>query len=507
MSDCKKQKTTVMNDFDRLRDFILSCPTVPKESPAIKAALSGLDTELKRMERDAKLKRKFSMNTTSNNNNTTTTTTTNQQQQSISSIMKQQQQHNTVKGQQHDMTMKEEEEANTTTTNDNESLEEDWQDVSNPNDEVEKNKLEDTNELGNRLSQLAVTEIAKHGTKVDTPLAAIALALHAVLVSTGIGFVCTGIPEDETQGKKMKKKGGFAAPIRALPKSQFLPSQWDTPQKSGIALRYRRNENGSSAVLRVVVAAMDSDDTSTIQISLIPGSSVVEEEGPKVSFRIDDHLNLESFRTALKKGGVPPSLHYKALSKLFTDVCRTLDIGGSLLESAAAAGGDHQYRSNEKSSSSLPYTDATILQQPVSSLRLPNNNRPNNMEDSDNYYNPYETPTIRVFDNNTGGHFAGDLRPAGFFNQNDNLGGGNLMGPNHPMLRGGSNVNNPMNGGGFGMRPRFDPIGPPGGPQDLFDPQNPNNNDRRLRRPPPGGLGNPNHDHARPPNNFNNDNM
>jgi len=453
----KKQKI-LTTDFDRLREYIQSCPTVAKESPAITAALSGLDTELKRMDRDAKLKRKFSMNSSIRSSVTHGSRITKEEKSTP-------------------MVMTHTEDGKHQQVAEDESEFLDWQDVttsllSKPDDECSA--------LGSRLAQLAVLEIASHGTRVQTPLAAIALALHAALISIDVGFVCIGLPDHQP------KKGGFAAPIRALPKSQFLPLKWDT-SPTHIALRYRRKED--SMVLRVTWIENMGEDLPCIQISLVPAAATNEEE-PKVSFVVDDHLNLESFRTAFKKeGGVAPSLHYKALSTLLTNVCRTLDIGS--------------LPTDNPEKSPLPYMDATVLPLPAAAsdtLRLPSrqNNRNNPV------YNPYETPTLRVFDNSrSDGHFASDIRPGFVGNHNDMImGGGNLMGPNHPMFHGGRP--GPNIAGGFGMRPRFDPVGPPGGPQDLFDPQNMHNN---RRRPPKGGFGEPNPDHARPPNNFNNNNM
>jgi hypothetical protein len=65
------QKTTEEEEFDILRSYILACTDLPKESRAIHAALLGLDTEVKRMERDAKLKRKFTQNSTTKATTTT----------------------------------------------------------------------------------------------------------------------------------------------------------------------------------------------------------------------------------------------------------------------------------------------------------------------------------------------------------------------------------------------------------------------------------------------------
>lgn len=95
------------------------------------------------------------------------------------------------------------------------------------------------------------------------------------------------------------------------------------------------------------------------------------------------------------------------------------------------------------------------------------------------------------------GDFAGDLGPANGLDPLRRLGpnsGGSLMGPNHPMFRGGG-MTGVGDGSGFGMRPRFDPFGPPGGPQEI-DPNNPG----RPPRMRPGGAGEPNPDLLMPPN-------
>lgn len=431
MPNSSKKAKTQKDDFDLLRQHIVSCPTVPKESPAVAAALSGLDTAWKRMERDAKLKRKFtntaidpSAKVKSQSQQESIKTTTYHQRQEPKAV-------------------------------DDDILEE-WQDISTEKDD-------ECSSLGNRLSQAAVSEIARRDIKVRTPLAAIALAIHAALVSEEVGFICTGLPEKKT-------KGGFAAPVRPLTSEQFLPSNWDCSNTDEIGLRYRKEGSMLLRVVRVIV-----DDTETVKITLGPQ----EEEG--LSFPAESHLNLESFSKALKKDGkVAPALHYKALPTLLTNLCRIFDVG-----------------SLEKSSS-LPYMDTTVLP-PVTNdpLRM-STSKQNNKPYSTGHYNPHETPTLAIFNQpRPGGDFSSDLHPPGLrgIEGNDGM-SGNLLGPNHPMFQGGPSI-----GGGLGMRPRFDPIGPPGGPQDL----NPHNNKNHpLRRPPPGGLGGPNPDHARPPKDLGN---
>ena len=123
-------------------------------------------------------------------------------------------------------------------------------------------------------------------------------------------------------------------------------------------------------------------------------------------------------------------------------------------------------------------------------------------------YDQHETPNIRDLqpEHRRPGDFDRDLMPGGDVGDADP--GGNLMGPNHPTFGG------PPIGGGYGMRPRFDPFGPPGGPTDPrnldpnrnnVDPNDPRNPQLPRRpRPPPGGTGEPNPDHERPPNDLNN---
>lgn len=108
----------------------------------------------------------------------------------------------------------------------------------------------------------------------------------------------------------------------------------------------------------------------------------------------------------------------------------------------------------------------------------------------------------------TGGDFAGDLNPnPDPLRIGGGLPAGNLMGPDHPMFAGGPGQRpldfNPSDPAGFGMRPRFDPFGPPGGPQEVWpDPNNPNNPMGGPRGRPQGG--NPNPDHLPPPNSLGN---
>lgn len=463
-------KTTEEAEIDALRKYIVACPDVPKESRAIHAALQGLDTEVKRMERDTKLKRKFA-SSQAETASKAETKMENQKLDTKSAAVGA----STTSG-------TSENSSNATNSNtpasDDELME--WQDVAT---NKEAGSL-----LGSRVAQLAVANMAQHGTTVKTPLAAISLALHAALSTDVLGFRCTGIPEAKTFK-------GFAPPIRELPKTQFVPPKWDDDTNE-IRLRYRKAAVGSVALSCVLRQSSDNDNQ--VQVSVTP-TKTNEPPSELLEFKMDDHVNLASFQKALaKEGSVLPALHYKALATLLTNFVNTFDLG-SIGEAESTA----------PDKKSLPYADPNVIcivpphpsmMQPGNDpLRMPSRRPVPPAGERNPYgeYNPHENPSIQVFQPNRG-DFAGDLHPPG---RPDFLGGGggNLMGPDHPMFNGGRAG---IGGGGFGMRPRFDPMGPPGGPQ---DPNNPSNLQQPLRRrPPPGGLGEPNPDHARPPNNLNN---
>jgi hypothetical protein len=454
-------KTTEEEEFDTLRSYILACTDLPKESRAIRAALQGLDTELQRMERDAKLKRKFSQNNTTKEK--ATIKMENEKTRSPETTVADPTKNNMP----------------TSASDDDELM--DWQDVEATNKEAAGSSV-----LGTQLAQMAVAIMAQHGTTVTTPLAAISLALHATLCTDTLGFRCTGVLD--TAAPK-----GFAAPIRELPKTQFVPPKWDA-NATEIRLRYRKAAVGSVALCVV--------HDGNVQVSMTP-TNTNEPSSQSLTFAMDNHINLASFEKAKKKeASVLPALHYKALATLLTNFCNTFDLGS--IREGNDANAEQQ----------LPYFDSTVVppQPPSAPLRMPptsNNDllripsRRNVPPDGSDpmRYNPYDTPTIQVFQPaGMRGDFAGDLQPPGpdFMGP----GGGNLMGPGHPMFTGGGDPNMIPGNSGFGMRPRFDPVGPPGGPQDPL--RQPGRGRGRGPRLPPGGLGDPNPDHARPPNNLGN---
>ena len=445
-------------EFKRLKAYIRKCPEVPLQSRAVQVALASLDLELSRMERDAKLKRKFTASASANG----TTTTTKASNATIK-----------IENEQ----LPESAGTSSTTTqqytdNDDELMAE-WQDVAQEPKSI----------LGARLAQLAVGAMSQHQVSVKTPLAALALALHAALGTPILGFACTGVPENPASSK------GFAPPIRELPKGQFMPHKWHEQQSvDQIRLRYRKTAVGSV----ILTVTLGKDQPKQVHVCVKPANST-EPPSHELVFNLDDHVNLESFQRVLQKdGSVLPALHYKDLSTFLTNFANSVDMGPIRDSSDAVP-------------DQLPYMDATAVPPQtfndplrIRPSTLPDNQLPTNSPYDIPGNSPYATPTIDVFGiaRPQRGDFAGDLHPPGIGDFMGN--GGTLMGPNHPMFGRGGGIG--PSGGGYGMRPRFDPFGPPGGPQD----PNPDIPQPPTRRPPPGGIGDPNPDHLRPPNNLNN---
>jgi hypothetical protein len=458
----KKPKTE--DEYKAVKRYLLECPHVRSDHPAIKAALEGVNKEQARQERDLKLQMKFAQVS----KQTTTTSPTSSISDDVVVV------------------------ASTSTAFPDEIMESDWQDVA---DTTKTGGDEDdgTSFLGRELAKIAIEAISSHKVKVKSPVTSIALVIHASMRSDLLEFACTGIPEDETKNK------GFAAPVRELPKSQFLPPGWDASNNS-VTLRYRKNGTGATKLL---VSQVEEDTTNKIQVQLIPASSK-EPPTQTLTFSIKDHINLDSWSAALKSSpNVTPSLHYKFLPLLLTNFCRTYDLGSVMEEETMP-----------------PYVDNTI---PVASLPSGSNSNATPIFKSD-----FVIPTVpnvpdiantgridkpwqdgrgvpatldQAFPMNyrhfPGGDFADDLNPGGLrdplrMTGRDRM-GGNLMGPGHPQFMGGGPAGGMMGGPGS-MQPRFDPMHPPG--IDIGNDANP----RRTNRP--SRTGEPNPDHLPPPNSF-----
>lgn len=291
-----------------------------------------------------------------------------------------------------------------------------------------------------------------------------------------------------------------------------------------------------------------------------------------MTFPLGRYVNLDGYKAAKAKvagGSVAPCLFYIALSELlhrFVTMFESVLRRRNLPETPALS-----------SSSSLPlgYTNIMTMDDGINCCNNSSNAMvapPPTMDDDKGITThsiiPHVDggdglvvgpPRIVVGDDTTlfpppnccgGGDFESDLLPSGLPSPSvvlpSNLllpgggGGGNSggsqVGPNHPMFRrafGDDDDDNYYYGGNFslpggiggrcggggtdmGMRPRFDPYGPPGGPTEPG--RGPNFPGRgggggRLGRggfgrggrgrgggfPPPGGFGTPNNDHMTPP--------
>lgn len=451
----KKAKTTSENDdFETVKRYLLECPHVPSDNPAIKVALEGIEKEQRRRERDAKLQRKFAAQDFASSSPLSSSN----ENLSDSLVV-----------------------VDTSTmpppaaaSNEHDQDEMEWQDVAarKEGDEDE----DGTSFLGKKLAKTSIDSISENQVKVKSPVAAIAVVFHASMRSDILGFSCTGVPEDET-------KGGFAPPVRELPKSQFLPPTWNT-NADKVSLRYRKN--GTGALVLVVKEEADRK----IHVQLQPANS---KEPPieLLSFSLEEHINLDSWNAALKvSSSVPPSLHYKSLAVLLTNFCRTFDLG-----SVDEAEG-------ECATTSTPYVDNTAAFQmgrPIAkSDFVPAQPVPAMATERRKPWKDGIVPSTldQAFPGRLmpRGDFAGDLAPGRglmdprFVDPSGRM-GGNMMGPNHPMFQGGG-MHGPPLGGPGSMQPRFDPVYPPGVEIDI------DGNPRRNRP----SRGEPNPDHLRPPN-------
>jgi hypothetical protein len=474
MAFASKKRSSDEDDFETLRQYILECPFLAgktEENSAVKAALAGLDHELKRRERDAKLQRKF-----------VTTGVTAPSKPTNASKIGIEDEWQSIDDEEEDR------KASLASLNRQESPDEDEVEIINAHD--------DADFFGKKLAEAAIASIAESQARAKTPIAAVAMALHAAMRSDLLGFACMNATDD---GSK-PSNSGFAAPIRELPKAQFLPKGWDKhAQVTGkdqqrVVLRYRKNGTGSVLLKVEIIEKVDPTGEETISVTLIPATT---QEPPTrtLAFPLDRHVNLDSMTTALRsaegKLGVHPALHYKALPDLMTEFATIFDLGAI-----------HDDK---------PAPGPKFLTPPIHAtcgLSLKQNSNPlcagRPLAPGESKYG-YDTPTIGSAFPQTRpqfiGDFSGDLVPGGMPGMHHIVGPGNMMGPNHPAFHGGG-MTGVGDGSGFGMRPRFDPFGPPGGPQEI-----PNGGGGIPGHLHPRSSGDPNPDHLKPPNSFNTNNM
>mmetsp|Transcript_663 Transcript_663/g.1585 ORF Transcript_663/g.1585 Transcript_663/m.1585 type:complete len:594 (+) Transcript_663:272-2053(+) len=541
------------DEFDVVKEYLLKCPHVSSvgDSFAIKAAIEGIEKEQKRQIRDAKLRSKFAAGTKAKS--------------SIES-------YSLVDGE--EIVVVEEHEIDVSVVARNPALvtangsgdsnnidiqddDMDWHDSFS----MEQGEDLDGNTsccyLGKTLAKTCIDAIAEQQQRspvlVSTPLAAIAVAIHAALRSDVLGFACTGVPEDQTKGRG---SSGFAPPVRELPKTEFLPRAWDNrgtgmtqqgANDSPLPLRYRKMDTGA-VVLKVEGVPSSGDEKVTTdwakfecQVTFVP-SNGKEDSTHCLKFPLPEHINLDSWNAAVAKAGkhskIPPSLHYKNLSGLLSKFCRAFDLGAvdsnAIVDDCETTKPDTKVmrtakpdtNSNPKQTIQIPVKVAETKTAPAATRKeaflVPstlNEAFPDAAAAAGRNQNPMNPIPLMGYYNPHCGDFPDDLLPASTGFQDPRFGriggrvsgSGNLMGPNHPIFS--QNGSHPLGGppGGFAsggpgtMQPRYDPIVPPGiagsgdiPPHGPVPGRRPNN----LRRKIPGE---PNPDHLPPPNSLGDD--
>jgi len=298
-----------------------------------------------------------------------------------------------------------------------------------------------------------------------------------------------------------------------------------------------------------------TNDATTVYLALqlLPGSDVFVTFGTLPStannksdkkqwiFPLGQHVNLDGFTAAKTKNGggvVSPSLFYVSLSELlrkFHSMFGVLPRTTTACDESAPLG--MEMPMTDMGQQVLPFTDSARAATITTDLDrvLP----PDAAAAGDTPPNTTNSDPLRIMNSQQGrgkhGDFEGDLLPGGpqpgGLHSLPPYGGGSQVGPNHPMFdrtfgdedgggfnggddlgfNGGGSFGIPGVGGGMGMRPRFDPFGPPGGPTEPGRGRGPfPGRGSRLGRgrgrggrggsmPPPGGFGFPNPDHMTPP--------
>eukprot|EP00578_Thalassiosira_sp_NH16_P030589 CAMPEP_0181082132 /NCGR_PEP_ID=MMETSP1071-20121207/3461_1 /TAXON_ID=35127 /ORGANISM="Thalassiosira sp., Strain NH16" /LENGTH=625 /DNA_ID=CAMNT_0023163703 /DNA_START=148 /DNA_END=2026 /DNA_ORIENTATION=- len=465
----------------------------------------------------------------------------------------------------------------------------------------QKEEEDDNREFCRRLASSAVARIARDDVRVGTPLGALGLALHAALAEiheddeTGSGsgggerpalFRCTGVPDAGIASKLLgegakpsKKKTGGRSPRSRVAEGGACPAEVEegaSPSSSNggggavVAFRYKcgsgvysvdsGHANDATTVylaLRLSVGEGDDDDeVVSMSFGALPagdGSAEEEEQRPLLKFPLGRHVNLDGFRAARAKIGggggtlVSPSLFYVSLSELFLEFSSTFRVLPRKKKSATGKGEEGASVPSEVMSVAKIDTSGTEFRHPVPMRSLQKGpidatHRPVIPPDGAAVDMPFHMDSLRVMNSQRGDKrkdFEGDLIPGGprpgGLHDVPSRGAGSQVGPDHPMFDrtfgdddyyghggadddfgggfggGGGGFGVPGIGGGMGMRPRFDPYGPPGGPTDPGrGGRFPGRGSRlgrgrggrgggRNGRVPPGGFGNPNPDHMTPP--------
>lgn len=516
--------------YSIVKQHILNCPNVEKNHPAILGAIKGLEKENQRQERDLKLRRKFDASV---EEPVIVSYSDDCNRREITEDMKR-----------NDPLVNDF--AGTSPTDVDES-DDDWHDV---NRYVEKDEDNmdvnngvrngvgsdellttdtDSSPLGQVLAREAINLLGKHSVHVRSHLEAFAAVIHAALVTSTLQFICTGVPDsvDEAQGAAK----GFAAPIRDIPKTEFLPKGFGA-KRSGtscdcVQIRYRKDGSAGLFVLKVCMMEQDSSKSS-VQVSL---SSTASKSGIQASepsafleFDIENFFNTESWAKACAKSssptGISSTLHYKNLSRLLAEFCRKFDLGNvNDRQQGDIATVENEYLLSNSigishvTQANTHYITQTSKNPPIYTTQP--DPEPLRIHEPRNPSLERKSLEGHFFQNRRKGDFDGDLAPNGFggnlnnpmdplgvLGQNDNM--GNLFGPNHPSFTNPSKFyqvphDDPAFLGVGGMMPRFDPYGPPPTDINLIDGTN-------VRPGRPNRTFGPNPDHLSPPG-FGDNNM
>jgi hypothetical protein len=368
--------------------------------------------------------------------------------------------------------------------------------------------VDSSNLVGQKWTSAAIARISSSKIKVETALGALGLVLHAAVMelsSKNGRFRCTGVPSADvlselssTLTTAPKNYDGFAPPVRELPNGQLVPDKWEF--SSRVAFRYKC-ARGETFYLVVE----PSDDSIKVYFGPLPKYT------KKMKFALDAHINLDGIKSALEKSSpASPTLFYKSLKELLWEFGREF----SLMEAV-----HFTYGEKEDTGDVIVPGEAAFM-----SREVPPTVDRAAAESTKPSVDPLRVDTLHTGRRNRG-DFEGDLLPGGPLPGPDvshgpRVGGGSQVGPNHPLFDRtfGDDANHSYGDdlgydesgptfrvpgtGGLEMRPRFDPFGPPMGPTEPG---------RGLRGgrgrggrgrgglAPPGGFGYPNPDHMRPP--------
>lgn len=386
---------------------------------------------------------------------------------------------------------------------------------------------------------------------------------------------CTGVPDQDvlqelslsrdkggqsssiTSNLHTKKQGnnGFALPVRELPSDTLVPRQWEKECTSSsltplVAFRYKKDRGGYSSssintnnssnsnnndvkldasTLYLIVESAQDEDQINVYFGPYSTNSNTDNQhhSKRMTIQLDTYVNLQGIHAALDKSSpASPVLFYKSLKELLLSFSASFGLEGvrrcTFGEVEKGVGGATGTAQDVNMAAAAAGVEPMPSQTTIATG--PAMNKPS--------VNPLQVLDTVHTGRRGRGDFEGDLLPGGPMPGPDipnrpHLGGGNQVGPNHPMFDrtfddydgnhhyGDDNLGYDDIGprfrvpgtGGFEMRPRFDPFGPPGGPMEPGRSGRGRGGGRGGRGGGrgsgglPGGLGFPNPDHLRPPNN------